>query len=64
MTDISPQASIQDARTGTAQDAAQDMQAEAAGMAAAPDPNMNASTNATSSTEVAESGDHDSALLS
>ena len=60
MTDISPQASIQDASTGTTQEAAQDMQAEAAGMAAAPDPNMNASTNATSSTEVAESGDHDS----
>ena len=64
MTDISPQASIQDARTGTAQDAAQDMQAEAAGMAAAPDPNMdatgNAPTNATAPADVAESGDHDS----
>ena len=56
MTDISPQASIQDA--------AQDMQAEAAGMAAAPDPNMdatgNAPTNATAPADVAESGDHDS----
>lgn len=64
MTDISPQASIQDARTGTAQDAAQDMQAEAAGMAAAPNPNMdatgNAPTNATAPADVAESGDHDS----
>ena len=64
MTDISSQASIQDARTGTAQDAAQDMQAEAAGMAAAPDPNMdatgNAPTNATAPADVAESGDHDS----
>ena len=64
MTDISPQASIQDARTGTAQDAAQDMQAETAGMAAAPDPNMdatgNAPTNATAPADVAESGDHDS----
>ena len=64
MTDISPQASIQDARTGTAQDAAQDMQAEAAGMAAAPDPNMdatgNAPTNAPAPADVAESGDHDS----
>ena len=64
MTDISPQASIQDARTGTAQDAAQDMQAEAAGMAAAPDPNMdatgNAPTNATAPADVAESGDYDS----
>lgn len=64
MTDISPQASIQDARTGTAQDAAQDMLAEAAGMAAAPDPNMdatgNAPTNATAPADVAESGDHDS----
>lgn len=64
MTDISPQASIQDARTGTAQDAAQAMQAETAGMAAAPDPNMdatgNAPTNATAPADVAESGDHDS----
>lgn len=64
MTDISPQASIQDARTGTGQDAAQAMQAEAAGMAAAPDPNMdatgNAPTNATAPADVAESGDHDS----
>ena len=64
MTDISPQASIQDARTGTAQDAAQAMQAETAGMAAAPNPNMdatgNAPTNATAPADVAESGDHDS----
>ena len=64
MTDISPQASIQVARTGTAQDAAQAMQAETAGMAAAPDPNMdatgNAPTNATAPADVAESGDHDS----